>query len=167
MSLSALFALKWFMQRRSWDFPSFRWLWQGGAFLTTGSVAAFSGLNFFFPLPSFFLGEEILLEVEQIIIKKPQKPLQTVSWWGWKDQMTQFLLLMWWWHQICAQHHDLSVRVERSFFRAGKFESLLCGCRCEGQRWTRHTPVHLPSLVSDTVLFRGAFWLSRALKITL
>lgn len=39
-------------------------------------------LFFFSPLPSFFLREEILLEVAQIVIKKPQKPLlhQTVSW---------------------------------------------------------------------------------------
>lgn len=58
------------MQQQFWDFPSFRRLWQGDMFFTTGSSVAFSVLIFFPPLPSFFLWEENLLEVKQIIIKK-------------------------------------------------------------------------------------------------
>lgn len=151
MSLIASFAWKWFVRQQFWDFPSFRWLWQGDVFFTTGSGTAFSVLFFFFFSPSQFFslrGKSVGSQADDY----KKKPLlhQNVWWWDRKDQMTQFFLLMWSWHQIWA----LQMFPERwpqcyhgkIFLHSTETLKICCGeCTSEDQRWLWHTPAHLSS----------------------
>lgn len=145
MSLIASFAWKWFMQQQFWDFPSFRWLWQGDVFFTTGSRAAFSVLIFFFPDPQFLSLRGKYVKSQADHYKKPLIH-QNVWWEDRRNPMTQLLLLMWSWdHQMFPEWWPQCYS-GKIFLQATETLKICFGeSRSEGQRWLWHTPVHLSS----------------------
>lgn len=165
MSLMAPFAGLWFALQQ---FGIFHYYADSGSQTCfSPQTAAFSVLVFFFlrPSPSFFLGEENLLEVKQIIIRKPLLH-QNVWWWDRKAQMAQFFPA-----PVVATSNLSPPNVpgtvtsesewkalESSLHSSGTLQNLLWGLenvdlRAEGG-WETHRCV-CPVLVSDTMLFRA------------